>query len=195
MPTSRLWADLNKRVKVAGRIMLNRGAFMEMQDQSGRIQLYVNRKALEKETLAEIKTWDLRLTLSVLKGTVQRSGKGDLFVDMEAVQLLTKSLRPLPEKHKGALTDTEQRYRQRYVDLITNENSRETFRVRSAIIRGIRDYFHDDGYMEVETPMLQVIPGGAAARPFVYPSQCAGHGHVPANRTRTVSEAYRCGWF
>ena len=158
-------AELNKRVKVAGRIMLNRGAFMEMQDQSGRIQLYVNRKGLDKDTLTEIKTWDLGDIIGV-EGTVQRSGKGDLFVDMEAVQLLTKSLRPLPEKHKG-LTDTEQRYRQRYVDLITNESSRETFRVRSAIIRGIRDYFHDEGYMEVETPMLQVIPGGATARPFV----------------------------
>ena len=158
-------ADLNKRVKVAGRIMLNRGAFMEIQDQSGRIQLYVNRKALDKETLAGIKTWDLGDIIGV-EGTVQRSGKGDLFVDMEAVQLLTKSLRPLPEKHKG-LTDTEQRYRQRYVDLITNEESRETFRVRSAIIRGIRDYFHDQDYMEVETPMLQVIPGGATARPFI----------------------------
>ena len=158
-------AELNHRVKVAGRIMLNRGAFMELQDQSGRIQLYVNRKALDKETLAEIKTWDLGDIIGV-EGTVQRSGKGDLFVDMEAVQLLTKSLRPLPEKHKG-LTDTEQRYRQRYVDLITNEESRNTFLVRSQIIRGIRDYFHDEGYMEVETPMLQVIPGGATARPFI----------------------------
>ena len=158
-------AELNRRVKVAGRIMLNRGAFMEMQDQSGRIQLYVNRKALDADALAEIKTWDLGDIIGV-EGTVQRSGKGDLFVDMEAVQLLTKSLRPLPEKHKG-LTDTEQRYRQRYVDLITNEESRETFRIRSAIIRGIRDYFHGEDYMEVETPMLQVIPGGAVARPFI----------------------------
>ena len=158
-------AELNKRVKVAGRIMLNRGAFMEMQDQSGRIQLYVNRKALDKETLADIKTWDLGDIIGV-EGTVQRSGKGDLFVDMEAVQLLTKSLRPLPEKHKG-LTDTEQRYRQRYVDLITNEESRETFRIRSRIVQGIRNYFHGQDYMEVETPMLQVIPGGATAKPFV----------------------------
>ena len=158
-------AELNHKVKVAGRIMLNRGAFLELQDQSGRIQLYVNRKALAKETLAEIKTWDLGDIIGV-EGTVQRSGKGDLFVDMEAVQLLTKSLRPLPEKHKG-LTDTEQRYRQRYVDLITSEESRNTFQIRSRIIRGIRDYFHDEGYMEVETPMLQVIPGGATARPFI----------------------------
>ncbi|OED41375.1 lysine--tRNA ligase [Endozoicomonas sp. (ex Bugula neritina AB1)] len=158
-------ADQNHRVKVAGRIMLNRGAFMEMQDQSGRIQLYVNRKALDKETLAEIKTWDLGDIIGV-EGTVQRSLKGGLYVNMEVVQLLTKSLRPLPEKHKG-LTDTEQRYRQRYVDLITNEESRETFRMRSKIVQGIRNYFHEQDYMEVETPMLQVIPGGAAAKPFV----------------------------
>ncbi len=158
-------AELNHKVKVAGRIMLNRGAFMELQDMSGRIQLYVNRKALSKETLTEVKSWDLGDIIGV-EGTVQRSGKGDLFVDMEVVQLLTKSLRPLPEKHKG-LTDTEQRYRQRYVDLITNEQSRDTFRIRSKIVQGIREYFHQQDYMEVETPMLQVIPGGATARPFV----------------------------
>ncbi|WP_263078762.1 lysine--tRNA ligase [Endozoicomonas sp. Mp262] len=153
------------RVSVAGRIMLNRGAFMELQDMSGRIQLYVNRKALDKETLAEIKTWDLGDIIGV-EGTLQRSGKGDLYVDMAQVQLLTKSLRPLPEKHKG-LTDTEMRYRQRYVDLITSEQSRDVFRTRSRIIDGIREYFRKQDYMEVETPMLQVIPGGATARPFI----------------------------
>ena len=128
-------AELNKRVKIAGRIMLNRGAFMELQDMSGRIQLYVNRKALDKDTLSEIKSWDLGDIIGA-EGTVQRSGKGDLFVDMDVVQLLTKSLRPLPEKHKG-LTDTEQRYRQRYVDLITNEQSRDAFRIRSKIVQGL----------------------------------------------------------
>ncbi|WP_067521369.1 lysine--tRNA ligase [Endozoicomonas ascidiicola] len=156
---------LGHRVKVSGRIMLNRGAFMELQDMSGRIQLYVNRKQLSAETLADVKSWDLGDIIGV-EGNLQRSGKGDLFVDMEAVQLLTKSLRPLPEKHKG-LTDTEQRYRQRYVDLIANEQSREIFRIRSKIIQGIRNYFLDQDFMEVETPMLQVIPGGATARPFV----------------------------
>ena len=156
--------DKNK-VKVAGRIMLNRGAFMEIQDMSGRIQVYVNRKVLDKAILKEAKGWDMGDIIGA-EGTVQRSGKGDLYVDMEHVELLTKSLRPLPEKHKG-LTDTEQRYRQRYVDLITNDASRETFRIRSQIIQGIRDYFHEQDFMEVETPMLQVIPGGATARPFV----------------------------
>ena len=152
-------------VKVAGRIMLNRGAFLELQDMSGRIQLYVNRKLLSAEELASIKTWDLGDIVGVT-GTLQRSGKGDLFVDMNGVELLTKSLRLLPEKHKG-LTDTEQRYRQRYVDLITNEHSRDVFCTRSKIIQGIRDYFLKQSFMEVETPMLQVIPGGATARPFV----------------------------
>lgn len=153
------------RVSVSGRIMLNRGAFMEMQDMSGRIQLYVNRKTLSKEVLQDIKSWDLGDIIGV-EGTLQRSGKGDLYVEIIEAQLLTKSLRPLPEKHKG-LTDTEQRYRQRYVDLITNEASRQIFQTRSKIIRSIRDYFHNEGYIEVETPMLQVIPGGATARPFI----------------------------
>ena len=156
--------ELGHDVKVAGRIMLNRGAFMEMQDMSGRIQLYVNRKELSKEVLAAIKTWDLGDIIGV-KGCVQRSGKGDLYVDIREAQLLTKALRPLPEKHKG-LTDTEQRYRQRYVDLITRQSSRDIFKVRSSVIQGIRDYFIEHGFMEVETPMLQVIPGGATARPF-----------------------------
>ena len=95
-------------------------------------------------------------------GTLQRFGKGDLFVDMNGVELLTKSLRPLSEKHKG-LTDTEQRC----VDLITNEHSRDVFRTRSKIIQGIGDYFLKQSFMQVETPMLQVIPSGATARPFV----------------------------
>ncbi len=156
---------LSHPVKVAGRIMLNRSAFLELQDMSGRIQLYVNRQQLPQETQDAIKTWDLGDIIGVT-GTLQRSGKGDLYVDMQSAELLTKSLRPLPEKHKG-LTDTEQRYRQRYVDLITNESSRELFRTRSKIIQSIRDYFLSQDFLEVETPMLQVIPGGASARPFI----------------------------
>ena len=124
-----------------------------------------NQKLLSAEELAGIKTWGLGDIVGVT-GTLQRFGRGDLFVDMNGVELLTKSLRSLPEKHKG-LTDTEQRYRQRYVDLITNEHSRDVFRTRSKIIQGIRDYFLKQSFMEVETPMLQVIPCGATARPFV----------------------------
>ena len=157
--------EKNFQVKVSGRIMLNRGAFLELQDSSGRIQLYVNRKALSKQLLADIKQWDLGDIIGV-EGVIHRSNKGDLYVSMTHAELLTKSLRPLPEKHKG-LTDTEQRYRQRYVDLITNKKSREVFKLRSQIIQQIRDYFINQEFMEVETPMLQTLAGGAAARPFV----------------------------
>ena len=151
-------------VKVAGRIMLNRGSFMVIQDMSGRIQVYVNRKTLPEETLAAVKTWDLGDIIAA-EGTLARSGKGDLYVEMTSVRLLTKSLRPLPDKHHG-LTDTEQRYRQRYVDLIVNEEVRHTFRVRSQVIAHIRSFLMQRDFLEVETPMLQTIPGGAAAKPF-----------------------------
>ncbi|OQX38465.1 MAG: lysine--tRNA ligase [Oceanospirillales bacterium LUC14_002_19_P2] len=158
-------AEAGIQVSVAGRVMLNRGAFMVLQDMSGRIQLYVDRKSLDADTLAEIKTLDLGDSIGI-SGTLQRSGKGDLYVNIEQFELLSKSLRPLPEKHKG-LADMELRYRQRYVDLITSERSREVFRIRSKLVDGIRRYLADRDYMEVETPMLQVIPGGATARPFI----------------------------
>ena len=151
-------------VKVAGRIMLNRGAFMVIQDMTGRIQVYVNRKTLPEETLAAVKTWDLGDIIAA-EGTLARSGKGDLYVEMTQVRLLTKSLRPLPDKHHG-LTDTETRYRQRYVDLIVNEETRHTFQVRSKVIGHIRNFLAQRDFLEVETPMLQTIPGGAAAKPF-----------------------------
>ncbi|WP_296276688.1 lysine--tRNA ligase [Pseudomonas sp. UBA7530] len=151
-------------VKIAGRIMLNRGAFMVLQDTSGRLQVYVNRKTLPAEQLEAVKHFDLGDIIAA-EGTLARSGKGDLYVDMQNVRLLTKSLRPLPDKHHG-LTDTEQRYRQRYVDLIVNEEVRHTFRVRSQVIAHIRRFLNERGFLEVETPMLQTIPGGAAAKPF-----------------------------
>ena len=157
-------AEAAIKVKVAGRIMLNRGAFMVIQDMSGRIQVYVDRKGLPAETLEAIKSWDLGDIIAT-EGTLARSGKGDLYVHMTKVQLLTKSLRPLPDKHHG-LTDTEQRYRQRYVDLIVNEEVRDTFRIRSQVISHIRRFLNERGFLEVETPMLQTIPGGAAAKPF-----------------------------
>jgi lysyl-tRNA synthetase class 2 len=148
------------KVSVAGRIMLNRGAFMVLQDMTGRIQLYVN-----KESRPFAKSLDLGDIVGVT-GVLHKSGKGDLYVDLGEYQLLTKNLRPLPEKHKG-LTDTEQRYRQRYVDLITNDDSRRVFEIRSKMVAGIRSYLADRRFVEAETPMLQVIPGGATARPFV----------------------------
>ena len=150
-------------VKVAGRIMLNRGPFMVLQDMSGRIQVYVDRKMLPAEQVEAVKHFDLGDIIAA-EGTLARSGKGDLYVYMNNVRLLTKSLRPLPDKFHG-LTDTEQRYRQRYVDLMVNEEVRETFRVRSKVIAHIRKFLAERDFLEVETPMLQTIPGGAA-KPF-----------------------------
>ncbi len=158
-------AELGVRVAVAGRVMLNRGAFIVLQDMSGRIQLYVNRKTLTPEQLESIKGWDLGDIVGA-EGLLQKSGKGDLYVDMENPRLLTKALRPLPDKFKG-LSDTELKYRRRYVDLIVNEETRNAFRIRSKLVEGIRQYLVQRDFIEAETPMLQVIPGGATARPFV----------------------------
>ncbi len=156
--------DLGVRVKVAGRIMLNRGAFIVIQDMSGRIQLYVNRKALSAEQLAMVKSWDLG-DIVATEGLLHKSNKGDLYVDMESPRLLTKALRPLPDKFKG-LADTEAKYRQRYLDLIVNEATKKTFQIRSKLIECMRYYLTKKDFVEAETPMLQVIPGGATARPF-----------------------------
>ena len=157
-------AELQQRVSVAGRIMARRGPFLVIQDMSGRIQFYVDKKALPEEQLEAIKHWDIGDIVGG-EGPVHKSGKGDLYVYLDDAHLLTKALRPLPEKWHG-LTDTEQRYRQRYVDLIVNPQARDTFRLRSRIIDYIRYFLNDKGYLEVETPMMQVIPGGATARPF-----------------------------
>ncbi|MEP5763088.1 MAG: lysine--tRNA ligase [Halieaceae bacterium] len=150
---------------VCGRLTRNRGAFLLIQDDSGEIQFYVNRKELSPEVLAQIKSWDLG-DIVAASGPLHRSGKGDLYIDMREARLLTKALRPLPDKYHG-LADQELRYRQRYVDLIVNAESREVFRKRSQIVDAIRRFMQARDFMEVETPMMQVIPGGAAARPFV----------------------------
>ncbi|SFX20267.1 lysine--tRNA ligase [Marinospirillum alkaliphilum] len=156
---------LGRRAKVAGRILRMRGPFIVIQDVSGQIQLYVDKKGLSTELADDIKTWDLG-DLVAAEGVVHLSGKGDLYVYIEQCQLLTKSLRPLPDKFHG-LADQEMRYRQRYVDLIVNPESRSRFEVRSRIISGIRRFMEQQNFMEVETPMLQTIPGGATARPFI----------------------------
>ncbi len=150
---------------VAGRLIRNRGAFLLLQDGSNQIQLYVNRQGLGEETLAQIKGWDLGDIVGA-SGPLHKSGKGDLYINMEEARLLTKALRPLPDKYHG-LADQELRYRQRYVDLIVNPESRQVFRTRSRIIAFIRNYMSGLDFMEVETPMMQVVPGGAAAKPFV----------------------------
>jgi len=152
----------NTVYSVAGRLVRNRGAFLLMQDGSDQIQLYVNRKGLDEDTLAQIKSWDLG-DIVAATGPIHKSGKGDLYINMEEARLLTKALRPLPDKYHG-LADQEMRYRQRYVDLIVSEESRQVFRTRSRVIEFIRNYMAKRDFMEVETPMLQVIPGGATAR-------------------------------
>jgi len=158
-------ADAGIPATVAGRIIRLRGPFIVIQDVSGQIQLYLNIKEFPDDERSEIKSWDLGDIIGCT-GKVMRTDKGELSIRVERIRLLTKSLRPLPDKYKG-LTDTEVRYRQRYVDLIANEESRQTFTIRSAIVSAIRAFMNEREYMEVETPMMQVIPGGAVARPFI----------------------------
>ncbi|WP_286235011.1 lysine--tRNA ligase [Thalassotalea sediminis] len=149
---------------IAGRVMAKRGPFLVLQDMTGRVQAYAS-KDVQKDIKARWGLLDIGDIIGVT-GTLHKSGKGDLYVNMEQYELLTKSLRPLPEKFHG-LQDTETKYRQRYVDLIINEETRNTFKVRSKVVDGIRRFLAERDFMEVETPMLQTIPGGATAKPFV----------------------------
>ena len=165
--------DLEQRqapAKVAGRIMLRRvmgkSSFFTLADVSGRIQCLINLQGVGADAYQQFKKlWDIGDIVGV-SGVLMRTNKGELTVEAQEVQLLTKSLRPLPEKFHG-LTDMETRYRQRYVDLIMNEESRMVFQLRSRIVQAMRDFFLARDYMEVETPMMHPIPGGATARPFV----------------------------
>jgi len=148
---------------IAGRVMAKRGPFLVIQDVSGRIQAYAG-KDVQKDLKATFQGLDIGDIIGVT-GKLHLSGKGDLYVNMEQYQLLTKALRPLPEKFHG-LSDQETRYRQRYVDLIVNEESREAFIMRSKVVSAIRNFMIKKEFMEVETPMMHSIPGGASARPF-----------------------------
>jgi lysyl-tRNA synthetase class 2 len=158
----------NVSVAVAGRMMLKRvmgkASFATVQDMSGRIQFYINDEGVSAETHEAFKHWDMGDIIAA-KGTLFKTNKGELSVRVSELRLLTKSLRPLPEKFHG-LTDQEAKYRQRYLDLITNEETRKTFLVRSKIIQAIRNFLVERGYLEVETPMMHPIPGGASAKPF-----------------------------
>lgn len=160
--------ELGKQVMVAGRIMLFRNmgkaSFITIQDMSGRIQSYVRKDAVGDDVYDDFKTWDIGDIVGI-EGTVFKTNKGELSVKASSIRLLTKSLRPLPDKWSG-LSDQETRYRQRYVDLIVNQQSRETFIIRSKVIKAIRDFLESRDFLEVETPMMHVIPGGASARPF-----------------------------
>ena len=166
----REWFDDNTVTAiVAGRMMAKRvmgkASFASLQDRTGRIQLYVKRDDLADGVYMDFKSWDIGDLLGA-SGCLFKTQKGELSIHVDKIQLLSKSLRPLPEKFHG-LTNTEQRYRQRYVDLIVNDDVRQTFRMRTQIISYIRKFMEEREFMEVETPMMQVIPGGAAAKPFV----------------------------
>ncbi|MGO4700509.1 lysine--tRNA ligase [Dyella sp. 2RAB6] len=162
---------LARRVKMAGRIVLKRVqgkvSFVQVQDMSGRIQLFIHQGTLGEATYDAFKGWDSGDIVGA-EGVLMRTKTGELSVKVDALRLLTKSLRPLPDKFHG-LADVEQRYRQRYVDLIVTEESRRAFVLRSKIIGYMRKWLEAEPYrfMEVETPMMQIIPGGATAKPFI----------------------------
>lgn len=162
-------SEKETEVKMAGRIMAIRGhgktCFMDMQDKTGRIQVYVRKDVIGEENYALIKLMDIGDTVGIT-GTAFRTHMGELSIKAKSVEMLSKSLRPLPEKWHG-LKDVETRYRQRYVDLIVNPEVRDTFVKRSQIIRSVREVLDSHDFLEVETPILNTIAGGAAARPFI----------------------------
>ncbi|MGQ2996525.1 MULTISPECIES: lysine--tRNA ligase [Variovorax] len=158
----------NVAVSVGGRMMLKRvmgkASFATLQDATGRIQLYVTRDAVGEEVYAEFKRWDLGDILGA-EGTLMKTKTGELSIKVTTLRLLTKSLRPLPDKFHG-MADQEQKYRQRYVDLITDESARVRFTARSKAVSALREFMVANDFLEVETPMLHPIPGGANAKPF-----------------------------
>ena len=161
--------ELNIRVAVGGRMMAKRvmgkASFAQCQDMSGKIQLFLQRDSLPEGLYNDgFKKWDVGDIIGA-EGVLFKTNTNELSIKVDGLRLLTKSLRPLPEKFHG-LTDTEIRYRQRYVDLIMNQDVKETFKLRTKIIAFMRNYFNDLDYIEVETPMMHIIPGGATARPF-----------------------------
>lgn len=157
------------QASVSGRIMLKRimgkASFITLQDSSGRLQLYLDRKNIDDATYEAFKTWDIGDFIGA-QGELFKTRKGELSIRVRSIRLISKSLRPLPDKFHG-LADHELRYRQRYVDLIMNESTRDTFKKRSKIIGTIRNLMTDADFLEVETPMLHPIPGGATAKPFI----------------------------
>ena len=162
-------AELGARTAIAGRVMLRRvmgkASFVNLQDVSGQIQCYLTKNDLGEEAYEDFSQfWEMGDIVGV-RGTLMRTNKGELSVHADEVVLLNKTLQPLPEKFHG-LTDQEVRYRQRYVDLIVNEDTRGVFRTRSMVMQTLRDFFNQRDYLEVETPMMHSIPGGATARPF-----------------------------
>jgi len=162
-------AELNEPVKIAGRLMLKRGqgkaGFAHIQDRVGRVQLYVKQDTVGEELYELFDKADIGDFIGV-EGTIFKTNKGEVSINVQTLVVLSKALRPLPDKHHG-LKDIEERYRRRYVDLIVNPEVRDTFVMRSKIISAMRRYFDGQGFLEVETPTLHAIAGGAAARPFI----------------------------
>lgn len=156
-------------VSLSGRLMTRRlmgkASFLHLQDMSGQIQIYLKQSDLPEGSYERFKQWDIGDLIGV-KGQVFKTKTGELSVKAKEILLLTKSLRPLPEKYHG-LTDQETRYRQRYLDLLVNEKTRKTFKIRSQLIQALREFLTQHRFIEVETPMMHPIPGGAAARPFI----------------------------
>jgi len=154
--------------QIAGRILAMRkfgkASFLHIQDDSGRIQIYVKKETVGEKAYTQFKKWDIGDIVG-FRGKLFKTKTGELTLLADTIKLITKSLRPLPEKWHG-LTDVEMRYRQRYVDLIVNPEVRETFRKRIEIIRLLREFLSNRGFLEVETPMMQAVPGGATAKPF-----------------------------
>jgi len=161
--------DTKFTYSIAGRIMsirkFGKAAFFHIVDNSGRIQVYVKKDLIGDEQYKQFSKWDIGDIVGI-KGKLFTTQKGELSIKADTLHMISKSLRPLPEKWHG-LTDVETRYRRRYVDLIVNKDSLETFRKRIEIIRLIREYLSNRGFVEVETPMMQAIPGGATAKPFL----------------------------
>jgi lysyl-tRNA synthetase, class II len=161
-------AEQNQSVAIAGRMMLKRvmgkASFATLQDATGRIQIYLDKGTLGEQAYDSFKHWDLGDILAV-EGVVFKTNKGELSVHASSARVLTKSLRPMPDKFHG-MADQELRYRQRYVDLIVTEHTRQTFELRSKAIAAMREIMVEHAFLEVETPMLQSIPGGATAKPF-----------------------------
>lgn len=161
--------ELHHLVKLAGRIMTRRimgkASFVHLQDMTGRIQLYIKQDALSDGVYEQFKHWDLGDIIGVA-GTIFKTKTGELSLKVQSIRLLTKALQPLPNKFHG-LTDQETRYRQRYLDLIANESTQHIFKIRSLVVNGIREFLLARRFLEVETPMMHPIPGGAAARPFI----------------------------
>ena len=156
-------------VKIAGRIMgrrlMGKASFVHVQDRSGQIQLYVRKDALGDDAYEQFTHWDFGDIIGA-QGTLFKTKTGELSIRVSEIQLLTKALRPLPEKFHG-LTDHEQRSRQRYLDVLVNEDARQRFLIRSKTVNALREFLNDRDFLEVETPMMHPIAGGATAKPFV----------------------------